>query len=159
MTLEQLSVYASAADKAGIPIVEVGHGNGLVRRHCRLVKVFSDLEMLQVVKQHLTKSKLGVHVIPGFATIKKDLSPLISLIDVVRVASHCTEADITARHIDFAKNKGKVVYGVLMMSHMATADILVEECMKMESYGADGVILMDSAGSYFPSDVKEKLVL
>lgn len=158
LTLEQLSAYASAADKAGIPIVEVGHGNGLGASSLQVGEsLCSDLEMLQVVKQHLTKSKLGVHVIPGFATIKKDLSPLISLIDVVRVASHCTEADITARHIDFAKNKGKVAYGVLMMSHMATADILVEECMKMESYGADGVILMDSAGSYFPSDVKEKI--
>jgi 4-hydroxy 2-oxovalerate aldolase len=106
----------------------------------------------------LTTSKLGIHVIPGFATINKDLRPAIEIgVDVIRVACHCTEADITARHIGFARDCGKEVYGVLMMSHMETKEVLIEECNKMVSYGAEGVILMDSAGAYLPRDVREKV--
>lgn len=158
LTLDQIAIYSRAAETAGIPIVEVGHGNGLGASSLQVGEsLHSDLEMLRTARANLKKSKLGIHVIPGFATIKKDLEPVIDMVDVIRVASHCTEADITARHIGYAKNMGKDVYGVLMMSHMASADILVEECMKMESYGADGVILMDSAGAYLPSDVKEKI--
>jgi 4-hydroxy 2-oxovalerate aldolase len=158
LTLEQISSYTAAAEAAGIPIVEVGHGNGLGASSLQVGEsLYSDLEMLQTARANLKKSKLGIHVIPGFATIKKDLSPIIDIVDVIRVAAHCTEADITARHIDYAKNTGKDVYGVLMMSHMAPSDVLVEECMKMESYGADGVIIMDSAGAYIPSDVSERI--
>jgi 4-hydroxy 2-oxovalerate aldolase len=72
-------------------------------------------------------------------------------------ASHCTEADTTQRHIGFARERGKEVYGVLMMSHMAPGDILLQESRKMESYGAEGVILMDSAGASMPHEVSEKV--
>ena len=79
--------------------------------------------MLAVVAREPAPRKLGIHVIPGFATINKDLAPAIEAgVDVIRVASHCTEADITERHITFAREQGKEVYGVLMMSHMAQAD-------------------------------------
>jgi 4-hydroxy 2-oxovalerate aldolase len=78
-------------------------------------------------------------------------------VDVVKVAAHCTEADITERHISYARQKGKEVYGVLMMSHMASKETLIEESHKMELYGAEGVILMDSAGAYLPNDVHEKV--
>jgi 4-hydroxy 2-oxovalerate aldolase len=114
--------------------------------------------MLISAKKHLTNSKLGILIIPGFATINKDLSMAIEAgADVVRVASHCTEADITERHITYARQKGKEVYGVLMMSHMAPKEMLVDEALKMELYGAEGVILMDSAGAYLPNDVTEKV--
>ena len=74
-----------------------------------------------------------------------------------RIASHCTEADTTDRHIGYIRQAGKEVFGVLMMSHMATPEVLVEEAKKMESYGAEGLIIMDSAGAYFPSDVTERI--
>jgi 4-hydroxy 2-oxovalerate aldolase len=86
------------------------------------------------------------------------LKPALELgADVVRVACHCTEADTTQRHISFAREQGKEVYGVLMMSHMASNETLIDECRKMESYGAEGVILMDSAGASLPADVAEKI--
>jgi len=155
----QVAVYTAAAEVAGIPIVEVGHGNGLGASSLQLGEsLISDNEMLISARKHLTNSKLGVLVIPGFATINKDLSSAIEAgVDVVRVASHCTEADITERHITYARQKGKEVYGVLMMSHMAPKETLVDEALKMELYGAEGVILMDSAGAYLPSDVTEKV--
>ncbi|MDD5615469.1 MAG: 4-hydroxy-2-oxovalerate aldolase [Candidatus Methanoperedens sp.] len=155
----QVAVYAAAAEAAGIPIVEVGHGNGLGASSLQLGEsLISDNEMLISARKHLTNSKLGILIIPGFATINKDLSRAIEAgVDVVRVASHCTEADITERHITYARQKGKEVYGVLMMSHMAPKEMLVDEALKMELYGAEGVILMDSAGAYLPSDVTEKV--
>ena len=74
-----------------------------------------------------------------------------------QVAAHCTEADITQRHINYVRYRGKEAYGVLMMSHMASKETLVEECQKMESYGAEGVMIFDSAGAYLPSNVNERI--
>jgi len=155
----QIALYAEAADNAGVPIVEVGHGNGLGASSLQVgLSLEDDITMLETARKHLSKSKLGIHVIPGFATIKRDLSVALDIgVDVVRVASHCTEADITQRHLGFVRERGKEAYGVLMMSHMASASILLEEAQKMELYGAEGIIIMDSAGAYLPHDVEEKI--
>ncbi|MBA0884383.1 4-hydroxy-2-oxovalerate aldolase [Flavobacterium undicola] len=159
LSIDQIAIYAEAADKAGVPIVEVGHGNGLGASSLQVgLCKETDKDMLETARKHLSKSKLGIHVIPGFATIKRDLISAIDIgVDVVRVASHCTEADITQRHLGYVRERGKEAYGVLMMSHMASATVLVEEAQKMELYGAEGIIIMDSAGAYLPSDVQEKI--
>ncbi|MBY0244242.1 MAG: 4-hydroxy-2-oxovalerate aldolase [Sphingobacteriaceae bacterium] len=159
LSLEQIAIYAAAADKAGVPIVEVGHGNGLGASSLQVgLCKETDKDMLETARKHLSKSKLGIHVIPGFATIKRDLIRAIDIgVDVIRIASHCTEADITQRHLGYVRERGKEAYGVLMMSHMASATVLVEEAQKMELYGAEGIIIMDSAGAYLPSDVQEKV--
>ena len=155
----QVAIYAAAADAAGIPIVEVGHGNGLGASSLQVGESsLGDAEFLRVAKENLPTSKLGIHVIPGFATIKKDLQQALGMgVDVVRVASHCTEADTTQRHISYVRERGKEVFGVLMMSHMASKEELAEEAVKMESYGAEAVIIMDSAGAYLPADVTERI--
>jgi 4-hydroxy 2-oxovalerate aldolase len=159
LSLEQIAFYAEAADKAGVPIVEVGHGNGLGASSLQVgLCKETDKEMLETARKYLNNSKLGIHVIPGFATIKRDLIRAIDIgVDVIRIASHCTEADITQRHLGYVRERGKEAYGVLMMSHMASATVLVEEAQKMELYGAEGIIIMDSAGAYLPSDVHEKI--
>ncbi len=115
--------------------------------------------MLEIGRKYLNKTKLGIHVIPGFATIE-DIKTAVKIgVDVFRIASHCTEADITERHINFVREKNIQAYGVLMMSHMASKERLLEEAKKMKKYGAQGIILMDSAGSYLLNDVKEKVSL
>ena len=159
LNARQIALYAAAADAAGVPIVEVGHGNGLGASSLQVGEsLIGDREMLEVARENLVNSKLSIHVIPGFATINKDLKTAIEIgVDLVRVASHCTEADITQRHIGYARDKGKEVYGVLMMSHMASKELLAEEALKMESYGAEAVVIMDSAGAYLPSDVTERI--
>ncbi|MBA5639762.1 4-hydroxy-2-oxovalerate aldolase [Duganella sp. LX20W] len=159
LSRESFIAYCQAAEAAGVPIVEVGHGNGLgassmLVGECRL----TDEDILTVSRQHLHNSRLGIHVIPGFCTIKKDLVKAIDLgVDVFRIAAHCTEADITDRHIGYVRKAGKEAWGVLMMSHMASAAVLLEEAKKMESYGAEAIVIMDSAGAYFPEDVKERI--
>ena len=159
LSAEQIAAYCKAADEAGIPIVEVGHGNGVGASSLQLGESKCPDEIaLKVARENLKNSKLGIHCIPGFATIEKDLKRAIEIgVDVVRVASHCTEADLTERHIGFVREKGRTVYGVLMMSHMVPKEVLLEEARKMESYGAEGFIFMDSSGNYLPGDVAERV--
>ena len=161
LSIEQIASYCKAADAAGVAIVEVGHGNGLGASSLQLGEARTpDHLALSTARANLTTSKLGIHVIPGFATIERDLKPAIELgVDVVRVASHCTEADICERHIGFARGMGVEVWGCLMMSHMISPTLLLEQARKMESYGAEGVVFMDSAGHYLPDDVRQRVEL
>ena len=156
---EQIAAYCKAADAAGVAIVEVGHGNGLGASSLQLGESKTPDHMaLVTARENLSKSKLGIHVIPGFATIERDLKPALALgVDVVRVAAHCSEADICERHISFSRSQGVEVWGCLMMSHMISPMMLLEQARKMESYGAEGVVFMDSSGHYIPADVQERV--
>ncbi|MCX6733040.1 MAG: 4-hydroxy-2-oxovalerate aldolase [Candidatus Roizmanbacteria bacterium] len=156
---DDIAGYCQAADLAGIPILEVGHGNGLGASSFQVgIARLTDEQMLRVARENLKKTKLAVHIMPGFATIERDLRPALALgVDVVRVGTHCTEADISERHIQFAAATGVEVIGALMMSHMADKHQLLEEAKKFQDYGALGISLYDSAGSYLPTDVKEKV--
>lgn len=159
LNADQIASYCTAAELAGIPIVEVGHGNGLGASSLQLgISKLSDQAALSVARTYLKKSRLGVHIIPGFGTIEKDLRPAIELgIDVVRVAAHCSEADVTQQHIQFTRQQEKTVYGVLMMAHMISSKELLVQADKMQAYGAQGIIFMDSAGHFLPEDVIERI--
>lgn len=158
ITKNQLILYCKAAEKAGIDIVEVGHGNGIGASSIQVgLSNLTDTKMLEICRKILNKTKLSIHVIPGFAT-KNDIDNAINIgVDVFRIASHCTEADITQKHIEHVKKKNKKAYGVLMMSHMASKEDLFKQARKMSEYGANGLILMDSAGAYVQKDVREKI--
>lgn len=155
----QIANYCIAAELAGIPIVEVGHGNGLGASSLQLgIAKLADNEALSIARTNLKKSRLGIHIIPGFGTIEKDLRPAMELgVDVVRVAAHCSEADITERHIQFVRKQEKTVYGVLMMAHMINSKELLLQASKMEAYGAQGIVFMDSAGNFLPEEVIERV--
>tara|TARA_Y100000741_G_scaffold346939_1_gene313772 strand:+ start:297 stop:1307 length:1011 start_codon:yes stop_codon:yes gene_type:complete len=154
----QIEMYCKASEKAGTDIVEVGHGNGIGASSIQVgLSNLTDAKMLEISRKFLKKSKLGVHIIPGFATIE-DIKIAIKIgVDVFRVASHCTEADITQKHIELIRKNNRKVFGVLMMSHMTSKEILLQEAKKMREYGAQGIILMDSAGAYLPKNVNEKI--
>jgi len=161
LSAEQIAAYCKAADNAGVTVVEVGHGNGLGASSLQLGEAKTpDHLALMTARKNLKKSKLGIHVIPGFATIERDLKPALELgVDIVRVAAHCSEADICDRHISFARSQGVEVWGCLMMSHMISPALLLEQARKMESYGAEGVVFMDSSGHYVPEDVRQRVEL
>ncbi|RKP49310.1 4-hydroxy-2-oxovalerate aldolase [Trinickia fusca] len=160
LSLRDIATYCAAIDKCGLSAVEVGHGNGLGASSLQLgFAAHSDAQMLECARENLSITKLGVHAIPGFAKIG-DLKLAIDIgVDVVRVASHCTEADTTERYIEYARNRGAVVHGVLMMSHMASALKLLEQATLQQEYGAHAIVLMDSAGAYVEADVQEKIGL
>ncbi|MCX6952954.1 MAG: 4-hydroxy-2-oxovalerate aldolase, partial [Verrucomicrobia bacterium] len=161
INLDQVAAYATAAEAAGFSYLEVGHGNGLGASSLQVGEsLVPEGEMLRAAKRCLGKTRLSVHVIPGFATIKREIvNALEAGVDLFRIGCHCTEADVSQRHIGYVRSVGREVWGVLMMSHMASADVLLEEAKKMQSYGAQGIVLMDSAGAYFPKDVSAKIGL
>ena len=111
LSADQIKVYAKAANDANIPILEVGHGNGLGGSSLQVgFAKETDRVMLEAAKSQLTTTKLGVHCIPGFATRNRDLALALECgVDVIRVACHVTEADVTRNHISYAREKGKEV--------------------------------------------------
>ncbi|MCP9211455.1 4-hydroxy-2-oxovalerate aldolase [Streptomyces cucumeris] len=154
LDVKQIRSYAAAADTAGVPVVEIGHGNGLGASshqvgHSRL----SDDEMLATARQALPHSKMATLMLPGWATSKDLRNAVRHGVDVVRVAAHCTEATVTERHLDVIRELGAEAQGVLLMSHMATPEELAEQCALMVGYGAQAVCIFDSAGHYLPQDV------
>lgn len=155
----QIATYCRQIDKAGMNTVIVGHGNGLGASSLQVgISKISDREFIQTARKNLQKTKLGAYLIPGFGTIQEDLEPAIyDGVDVFKIGCQCTEADVTRQHIEFAKSKGKEVYGVLMMFHMINTQRLLEEAQKMQSYGADGIIIMDSAGAATPELIKKTI--
>jgi 4-hydroxy 2-oxovalerate aldolase len=156
---DQIRRYAAAANAARVPIVEVGHGNGLGASSLQVGEsLLSDGEMLRIAREQLTDVKLGAFGIPGFATMQRDLDVALEAgADVFRVGAHCTEADLTERHVTYLAGLGKPVYGVLMMCHMTSVGGLVREARKMEAYGALGAIVMDSAGALLMDDVRRRV--
>lgn len=154
-----ISAYARAAEAAGVDVVEVGHGNGLGASSIQVgMAALSDTEMLRTAKAELRTARLGVLSIPGFASVERDLKPALDCgVDEVRVGAHCTEADVTRQQVTMLRSMGVAVKGMLLMSHMASAAKLLEQARLMQGYGAEAVILMDSAGAYTPEDVREKV--
>ncbi len=152
ISAEQIREYCEGVDGAGLYTVIVGHGNGIgASSHQVGFSEVNDLDAIAIARQALKKTRLGIFMIPGFATIADDLDPALKMgVDLVCVASHCTEADTTQQYIKHLAQAGKEVYGVLMMYHMITKDRLLEEALKMQSYGAQGIIIMDSAGASIP---------
>ena len=160
ISLDSIEKYCQFADKAGIPIVEVGHGNGLAASSLLIGKSpNTDKEILTIARKNLKNSKLGVHTIPGLSTIDDAKLAMDYGVDVFRVATHCTEATLSKSHIEALAKTDKEVYGVLMMSALITAEELAEQAKIMEDYGAQAIIIMDSTGTYLPHDVKERISL
>jgi 4-hydroxy 2-oxovalerate aldolase len=161
ISLTQIKKYCEFAESANIPIVEIGHGNGLGASSLLIGEsAHTDEEMISSAREILKKTKLCVHTIPGISTIKNNIQPAIDLgVDIFRVASHCTEATITKTHIEYLKNKNKTVYGVLMMTALVDESTLLNEATKMSLYGADAIIIMDSTGTYLPFEVTNRVKL
>lgn len=155
---EQLRAYAEAVNAARVPVVEVGHGNGLGASSLQVGQArLTDDEMLEVVREALTTSKLGVFLLPGWGTIRDIEKAIAHEVDLVRVGTHCTEGNLAERHLGFLRERGVEAHGVLLMSHMASPGRLAEECARLVGFGATGVGILDSSGHYLPADVAERI--
>ena len=156
-TREQIKQYSLRAEKAGIPILVVGHGNGLGASSLHLGRsLLSDRQMLRATKGQLKKTKLAAFAIPGFATLD-DIDMAISEgVEVMFIASHCTEATVTKQYIEYCVKRKITTYGVLMMSHMIIPTELARQAALMQNYEANGVLFMDSAGALLPWEVYER---
>lgn len=155
---DQLRAYAAAADAARIPVVEIGHGNGLGASSLQIGKArLGDDDMLSVVREALEHSRMGVFMAPGWGTGADLRNAVARGADVVRIAAHCTEADVTERHLGLARDLGTEAHGVLLMSHMAGPDQLAEQCALLAGFGAQAVGILDSAGHFLPADVTSRI--
>ncbi|MGL5721663.1 MAG: 4-hydroxy-2-oxovalerate aldolase [Brevinema sp.] len=159
LSKDVVSLYCQAIDNTGMHTVIVGHGMGLGGSSVHTgLSLLSDEEMLITAKEKLHNTKLGAFVIPGLGTIKNNIMPALDLgVNLFCVASHCTESNVTRQHIEYLAKQNGEVYGVLMMYHMIPTDILVMEALKMQSYGASGIIIMDSAGASTPELVRKTI--
>ena len=147
-TVPQVVSIASGLDAAGLHMVEVSHGDGLGGSSLQFGRSHTDeLELIRAAREVLKRAKLTVLLLPGVGT-RDDLKAAHALgAEVVRVATHCTEADIAAQHIGLARELGMEVAGFLMMAHMNPPRELAAQARLMESYGAHAVYVTDSAGA------------
>ena len=156
---EQIFTIAMALDKAGVDAIEISHGDGLSGGSFNYgFGAYTDWEWLGGIKEILTHAKLTTLILPGIATIH-DLKKARDLgVESVRIATHCTEADIANQHIEAAKNLGMDVGGFLMMAHMNEPQKLAEQAKIMENAGADCVYVTDSAGALLMDGVVDRIM-
>ncbi len=157
-TVEQVLNVTKALSVAGVPYIEVTHGDGLAGSSLQYgFSRTNEMELIEAAVSVAGQSKIAVLLLPGIGTVK-ELKQAASLgAKMVRVATHVTEADVAPQHIYAAKELGMETVGFLMMSHMAEVDKLVEQAKLMEQYGADTVYVVDSAGALLPEGVRERI--
>lgn len=153
---KQIEDYCEVIDNAGMATSIIGHGNGIGASSIQMGLCETDeIEMLRIAKQKLKKTPLGTFVTVGFGTIDNEIKKALQVgTSIFCIASHCTEANTMQKHINFLAERGKECYGVLMNIHLSSPEAILSQCKLIQDYGADGVILMDSAGASTTSQVE-----
>ncbi|MDN5536050.1 4-hydroxy-2-oxovalerate aldolase TesG [Comamonas sp.] len=158
MTLEQMKSVACGLDAAGVPLIEVTHGDGLGGSSVNYgFPAHTDEEYLSTVIPLMKQAKVSALLLPGIGTVDHLKMAHELGVSTIRVATHCTEADVSEQHIAMARKMGMDTVGFLMMAHMNSAEGLLKQAKLMESYGANCIYITDSAGYMLPDDVKERL--
>ena len=157
-TEEQVSQIAGRLDKCGVPLIELSYGDGLGgSSYTYGFSKTNEFTLMEAAAKEIKNGRLTVLLLPGIGTIADLKQAKACGAKAVRVATHVTEADVSAEHIYAAKELGMMAVGFLMMVHTAPVERIVEEAKKMESYGADYINLADSAGYLMPEDVKARI--
>jgi len=160
ITIEQMQAIAVGLDEAGVPLIEVTHGDGLGGESVNYgFAAASDEAYLRAVVPLMKQAKVSALLLPGIGTVDDLRMAADCGISTIRVATHCTEADVAEQHIAEGRRLGLDTVGFLMMSHMAEPQKILEQARLMEGYGAHCIYVTDSAGYMLPEDVSNRLGL
>jgi len=160
ITIEQMRTIAKGLDAAGVPLIEVTHGDGLGGASVNYgFPAASDEEYLRAVIPEMKHAKISALLLPGIGTVDHLHMAADCGVTTIRVATHCTEADVSEQHISEARKMGLDTVGFLMMAHMIPPEKILEQALLMESYGANCLYVTDSAGYMLPHDVSARIGL
>ena len=155
---EQAAKIAGGLDKTGVDIIECAHGNGITGSTINYgFSKYNEMDLIKSVSGVVKNAKQAILLIPGIGTIEDMEEAYENGARVVRVATHCTEADVGIQHIKAAKKMGMMAVGFLMMVHMAEPEKLLEQAKIFEAAGADYINLADSSGYLLPQDVTSRV--
>jgi 4-hydroxy-2-oxovalerate/4-hydroxy-2-oxohexanoate aldolase len=158
ITIEQMIAVASALDAAGVPLIEVTHGDGLGGASVNYgFPAASDEQYLRAVIPRMQRAKISALLLPGIGTVEHLHLAHDCGVTTVRIATHCTEADVSEQHIRCARKLGLDTVAFLMMAHMVPPPELARQGKLMEGYGAQCVYVTDSAGYMLPEDVTARV--
>ncbi len=158
ISIDQMVTIASGLDAAGVPLIEVTHGDGLGGASVNYgFPAHSDEDYLRAVVPRMKHARISALLIPGIGTVDHMRLAHDCGVRTIRIATHCTEADVAEQHIGVAGKLGLDTVGFLMMAHMQEPAALAQQARLMESYGANCVYVTDSAGFLLPDDVAARV--
>ena len=157
-SVQQVRDVVAALDEAGVNVIEVSHGDGLAGSSAQYgFSSVPELELIEAACETARQASIAALLLPGIGT-RKDLKKAVERgVSVVRIATQCTEADVSEQHFGVANELGLETVGFLMMSHLREPDFLSEQAALMESYGAHSVYIVDSAGAMLPTDAAARV--